>query len=154
VVPPSAHEPDGRVVIRHTWQEPQEPGSPRVLRLTVTPVVPVTEAALVAKLPEAASLAILSARIPGDGARAPLAGAWPAAGLRLGDLDAGETIELELEVRTLAGRGGMLAIALDGLSGAHPVHEGIGVAVGVPAQPPELRNGAAEFPAEPQDRTP
>lgn len=142
-----AHEPDGRVAIRYDWPEAKagENGPPK-LRLTLTAVVDLTELRLTAKIPKNVALRLSATD------RTPLP--WPEEGLEIGDLNAGKSIVLELDVEKPQKGGGILGFALRGSSHEVPVLEGIGVPVGTPGIEPTLRNGALEFPAAQGDPAP
>jgi hypothetical protein len=146
-IPTSAHEPDGRVVIRYDWPEAKagESGAPK-LRLTLTAVVNVTELRLVAKVPLGIGLSLRAA----GSAAVP----WPDEGLSIGDLPAGRSIVVELDVGKPASGGGIVGFALHGVADGHTVLDGVGIPVGVPGVQPTLRNGALEFPAAQADPSP
>lgn len=136
-----AHEPDGRVAFRYTWPEKTEatPDAP-VLKLTITAVSPLKDAHLVATPPSGIGLTV---RAPG---RAALP--WPRAGMDLGDLAAGQTVVVDLDLIKPAQGGGVMGFALEATSDGRKVREGVGVPVGAPGVEPTQRDGVIEFPAE------
>ena len=83
-------EPDGRVIIRYEWPKKTdaEPDAP-VLRLTLTAVVPLTDAHVAVALPSGIDLTL---RAPG---RAPAL--WPREGLGFAELAAGQTVVVDLQ---------------------------------------------------------
>lgn len=142
-----SHEPDGRVAFRFDWPEKSDAsqGAP-LLRLTLTAAVPLSEAQLVVTLPEGVELSVRAA------GRAPMR--WPLEGLKIGELAAGQTVVVELDVAKQARGGGVVGFALEATSGGVAVREGVGVPVGNPGTEPTLRNGAVEFPAAREVPTP
>src|SRR5262245_40910855 len=142
-----AHEPDGHVVIRYDWVEPPAgETAPPKLRIVLTAVVDVRGLKLDARLPAGVGIAVRGAQ------RMPLP--WPADGLQVGDLDAGRSVVLDLDVEKPASGGGIVGFALTGQAGGMALHEGVGVSVGAPPVEPTLRNGALEFPAASGDPNP
>ena len=143
----SASEPDGRVAFRYDWPDKDANGetAPR-LRLTVTAFVDLVEARLDAALPKDIGLNVRAA------GRAPAR--WPEKGLAVGDLSAGQTIVIDLDVTKPAGGGGIVGFTLQATSGGRTVREGVGVSVGEPGTAPTLRNGAVEFPAAREEPAP
>lgn len=137
----SAHEPDGRIAIRYDWPEAKagETGPPK-LRLTLTAVVDLAGLQLTAKVPAGIRLSLNAA------GRTPFP--WPDEGLAIGDLSAGRTIVVEMDVEKPAKGGGIVGFEIRGEAGHTPLVEGVGVVVGTPGIEPTLRNGALEFPAE------
>ena len=79
---------------------------------------------------------------------------WPDEGLAVGNLVAGQTIVVDLDVPRPPRSAGVVAFVLQGFANGRAVHEGVGVPVGVPERAPTLRNGAAEFPAAREDPAP
>jgi hypothetical protein len=142
-----AKEPDGRVAFRYDWLDKLDgdTASPK-LRLTITAFVDLKEAELRATLPAGIGLTLKAA------GRAPAP--WPEDGIALGDVAAGQTIVVELDIAKPAQGGGIVSFAIQGTSDGRPVREGVGVPVGVAGTAPTLRNGAAEFPAARPDSAP
>lgn len=142
-----AVEPDGRVVFRYDWPDTMDGDSaaPR-LRLSMTALVDLSQMRLSVTVPTGIDLDMRAA------GRAPAP--WPEEGLTIGELAAGETIVLELDVQKPSRGGGILGFVLRAKADGHLVHEGVGVPVGVPGKEPTLRNGAVEFPAEREDPAP
>jgi hypothetical protein len=135
----AAVEPDGRVAFRYDWPDRKngDAASPR-LAVSMTAVTPLKDARLVARIPAGISVALRHGASPA---------AWPSEGLELGDLPAGKTIVVELDVPRPAKGGGILGLYLEANADGRPVSEGVGVPVGLPGTAPTIRNGAAEFPA-------
>jgi hypothetical protein len=148
-----AHEPDGRFAFRYAWIAPEVDGAPRTLHLTVTANVSMSDVEIDAIVPKATKVKIRSLVVPGRATSA-LEGPWPSAGLPLGTMAAGTTIAFDLDVIEPSSGGGFLSIGCHGRIGDRPVAEGVGIAVGTPGTAPRLRDGVAEFPAEPSDRSP
>ena len=146
-VPINAHEPDGRVAIRYDWPEAKagESGAPK-LRLTLTAIVNVTELRVSATIPSGIGLLLRAAGAP------PVP--WPEEGLSIGDLPAGKSIVVELDVEKPASGGGIVGFVVHGVADGRAVLDGAGVPVGVPGTQPTLRNGALEFPAARADPAP
>ncbi len=134
-----AHEPDGHVAIRYAWvdQPGRATGKP-VLHLTMTAVVPLKNARVVMTLPAGIDVALLSG---GNAA------AWPGTGMEIGDVAAGQTIAIDLDVVPPAKGGGFVGFALEGEAGGRKIHEGIGVPVGTPGAEPSVHDGLVEYPA-------
>ena len=151
---PLAHEPDGRFAFRYVWGDPPAGGGPRALHVTVTATVGMSDVELSAIVPKAASVSIRSLVVPGRASSPAIGGPWPASGIPLGDLAAGTTVAFDLDVAEPSTGGGFLSIDCDGRAGDMPVVEGVGIAVGTPGIAPHIRDGVAEFPAEPSDRAP
>jgi hypothetical protein len=149
-----AHEPDGRFVLRYAWKSDRVPGSTRPLSVTLTSVVAVKDVRISAGIPPAALVNIRSLRVAGAQPLAPTEGRWPDAGVALGDLPAGATVVFDLDVVEPSAGGGILAIGVDGRLGDRVVHEGEGISLGRPGLAPTIRDGVAEFPAEPGGRAP
>lgn len=149
-----AHEPDGRFAFRYAWGAPPADGGPRVLHLTITATVPISDVEVTATVPKAASLTIRALVTPVRPSSPSVEGPWPASGVPLGDLAAGTTVAFDLEVAEPGTGGGFLSIGCQGRLGDRPVVEGVGIAVGRPGIAPHIRDGVAEFPAEPSDRAP
>jgi hypothetical protein len=135
-----AIEPDGRVAFRYDWPDKTEgnPDAPR-LRLSMTAIVNLAETHLSATLPTGIELTVRAA------GRAPAP--WPEEGLAMGDLAAGQTIVIDLDIAPPPRGGGIVGFVLQATADGRAVREGVGVPVGVPGTAPTLRNGAAEFPA-------
>jgi hypothetical protein len=129
-----ASEPDGRIAFRYAWiNVPDTPkGEVRRLRLSVTPLVPITDARLDASAPSGASTFLKT---------------WAAGGIALDGLAVGAPTVVELDVVEPKEGGEILTFSVRGLSDGIPVQESVGVPVGTPGVAPVLRNGAAEFPA-------
>ena len=142
-----AVEPDGRVAFRYNWPDKTEgnPDAPR-LRLSMTAFVNLAESHLSAILPAGIELTVSAA------GRAPAP--WPEEGLAIGELAAGQTIVIELDVAKPARGGGIVGFVLRATSDGREVREGVGVPVGEPGTTPTLRNGAVEFPASREDPAP
>jgi hypothetical protein len=135
-----ASEPDGRVAFRYDWLDSADGGAAAAkLRLSVTAVVDLSETNLRATLPAGFGLTVLAA------GRAPAP--WHEEGLAIGDLAAGQTFAVELDVAKPPQGGGIVGFVLQATSDGRAVREGVGVPVGVPGTAPTLRNGAVEFPA-------
>jgi hypothetical protein len=149
-----AREPDGRLALRYAWSGPPESGASRTLRVTITSIVAVTDVRITAGIPPAASVSIRGLRVSGVQPLAVAEGRWPDTGIALGDLAAGATVVLDLEVAEPVEGGGILAIGVDGRLGGRTVHEGEGIPVGHPGLVPTVRDGVAEFPAEQDGRAP
>ena len=145
-----AHEPDGRVVFRTVWLPTSDGASTKVLRLIVTPVVPLDDAELAVELPKSASLAIHATVVAGT----PIAGAWPSTGLLIGPIAAGKPLIFDLDVTEPSSGGGTLVFRLAGRTGGIPVREGYGVTLGHPGPPGVLRGNVLEYPAEPGGQAP
>jgi hypothetical protein len=139
-----AIEPDGRVAFRFLWPDGKDGEAPR-LRLSMTAVTKLADAHLVARIPSGVGLSVR------DGAAG---GIWPAEGLAIGDLAAGQSIVVEFDVAKPPRGGGIVSFILEATSEGRSVSEGVGVTVGVPGTEPTLRNGAAEFPASSPDPAP
>ena len=139
-----AIEPDGRVAFRFSWPDGKDGDAPR-LRLSMTAVTKLADIRLVARIPSGVGLSVR------DGAAG---GIWPAEGLAIGDLAAGQSIVVEFDVSKPSQGGGILGFVLQATSDGRAVSEGVGVSVGVPGTEPTLRNGAAEFPASSPDPAP
>jgi hypothetical protein len=144
----SATEPDGRVAFRYVWPDKADgaPETPPRLRLSVTAFVNLAESRLRATLPVGIQLTV---RAEGRAATP-----WPEDGLAIGELAAGETIVVDLDVAKAPRGAGVVAFVLQGLADGKVVHEGVGVPVGGPGLGPTLRSGAAEFPAAREDPAP
>ena len=129
-----ASEPDGVVSFRYEWLDKPDTlkGEPRRLRLSVTSRVPITDARLEAVAPSGAATFLKS---------------WTAAGLVLDGLAVGSPTVIELEVVEPREGGEILTFVVQGLDKGFPVRESVGIPVGTPGVAPQLRNGAAEFPA-------
>ena len=142
-----ASEPDGRVAFRYDWLDNKEgiPEAPR-LRLSMTAFVNLVETHLAATLPAGIGLTVQAA------GRAPMP--WPEEGLAIGDVAAGQTIVVELDIAKPPQGGGIVGFLLQATSDGSAVREGVGVPVGVPGTAPTQRNGAAEFPATNGDSAP
>jgi len=140
-------EPDGRVAFRYLWPDKPDgdPETPR-LRLSITAFVDLAETRLSVTLPTGIMLIIRAA------GRAPTP--WPEEGLEIGDLVAGQTIIVDLDVARPPPRAGIVAFVLRGLADGTAVREGVGVPVGAPGTAPTLRDGIAEFPAAREDPAP
>lgn len=140
-------EPDGRVIFRYDWPKKTdaEPNAP-VLRLTMTAVVPLTDAHVAVRLPSGIELTVRAA------GRAPAA--WPREGLGFGTLAAGQTVVLDLDLVKPSKGGGIIGFALDATAGGRAVHEGVGVPVGTPGTEPVVRDGIVEFPAAREEPAP
>jgi hypothetical protein len=133
-----AIEPDGRVALRYAWPDRKaDAASPR-LQVSVTAVTPLKDARLVARVPSGLSIALR------DGVATE---SWPAEGLVIGDLAAGKTVVLELDVPKPARGGGIVGFYLEATADGKEIREGVGVPVGTPGTQPTIRNDAAEFPA-------
>jgi hypothetical protein len=149
-----AHEPDGRFTIDSQWLADAVPGSPRPLRVSITAVVPLKGVTLTGRIPSVTSVSVRALRWAG----APDAlGPWPDAGIDLGSVNAGQRFVFDLEVVEPIQGGGLLVIGVDAADprgGDKPVHEGVGITVGLPGIAPVLRHGALEFPAERGDPAP
>ena len=139
-----AIEPDGRVAFRFLWPDGKDGEAPR-LRLSMTAVTKLADAHLVARIPSGVGLSVR------DGAAG---GIWPAEGLAIGDLAAGQSIVVEFDVAKPPRGGGIVSFILEATSEGRSVSEGVGVTDGVPGTEPTLRNGAAEFPASSPDPAP
>jgi hypothetical protein len=139
----NATEPDGRVAFRYTWPDGKDGEAPR-LRLSMTAVVALTGARLVAKLPPGVGVSLHDAA----------GGGWPDAGLDLGTFAAGRTVVVEFDIAKPERGGGIVSFVLAATSDGRAVTEGVGVPVGLPGTEPTLRNGAVEFPASKPDATP
>ena len=147
-VPAIAAEPDGRVVFRYEWIDDKDaPAETARLRLSVTSVVPLEDAQLRATLPNGVALAV---RLNGLAAAAP----WPAAGVEIGALAAGETIVLDVDVQTPVRGGGLVRFAMSAVSRGVAVNEGVGLFVGQPRVKPVERDGVLEYPADTEAGTP
>jgi len=129
-----ASEPDGVVSFRYEWLDKPDAlkGEPRRLRLSVTSRVPITDARLDAVAPSGAAAFLKS---------------WSPAGLALDGLAVGTPRIVELEVVEPREGGEILTFFVQGLDKGLPVRESVGIPVGTPGVAPQLRNGAAEFPA-------
>jgi hypothetical protein len=132
----SAHasEPEGRIAFRYQWVgDPDAPkGETRHLRLSITPLVPLTDARIDAESPSGANAFPRS---------------WSAAGIALDGLAVGAATVIDLEVVEPKSGGEILTFSIRALDNGLPVRESVGIAVGTPGVPPTLRNGAAEYPA-------
>lgn len=149
-----AHEPDGRLALRYEWDSAAAADGSRPLRISITAIVALRDVRVSAKVPDRTSVAIRAFRIAGRASSNAPDTRWPDAGLAVGELAPGQTVLFDLDVAEPAQGGGILEIGLDGADGERAIHEGIGIAVGLPGTAPTLRNGALEFPAEPGDRAP
>ena len=129
-----ASEPDGRVAFRYQWVvDPDAPkGETRHLRLSITPLVPITDARIDAQAPSGATTFLRS---------------WSATGIALDGLAVGAATVIDLDVVEPKTGGEILTFSVRGLDSGLPVRESVGIAVGTPGVPPTLRNGAAEYPA-------
>ena len=126
-------EPDGRVAFRYEWAgDKAEAGQPRKLRISVTALVPLDDARIVATVPSGTDK-VLSA--------------WPLEGLAMGAFAAGASTVIELDVLEPPKGGEILSISLQALENGVPVREVVGIPVGTPGVAPSLRHGAVEFPA-------
>jgi hypothetical protein len=135
-----ASEPDGRVAFRYDWPDKKESGQDATwLRVSVTALVDLAETHLIATLPTGIALSVRAA------GRAP--SPWSEKGLVIGELSAGKTIVVDLDVAKPPLGGGIVEFVLQATSDGRAVREGVGVPVGEPGTAPTLRNGAAEFPA-------
>lgn len=138
-----ASEPDGRVSIRYEWiaaaAADDDAAAKPTLRLSLTTYVDLSNARLRATLPPGIGLTVQAA----GSARTP----WNDEGIELGDLAAGRTIVVDLDVAAPARGGGVVGFVLQAASDGRVVNEGVGVPVGQPGIEPTLRNGALEFPA-------
>jgi len=134
-----AVEPDGRVAIRTAWPDRKhgDAASPR-LQVSLTATTSLKDARLVARIPSGIGLALRNGAV---------AGRWPAEGLVIGDLAAGQTIVVDLDVAPPARGGGILGLYLQAKADGREISEGVGVVVGKPGKAPTIRNGAVEFPA-------
>jgi hypothetical protein len=141
-----AVEPDGRVVIRYAWPDRTENDAeaPR-LRLSMTAVTELSSVRLVARIPSGVGLTVRG----GAGS-----GLWPADGLSIGSLAAGQTVVMEFDVAKPPRGGGILGFVVEAAAKGRAFSEGVGVPVGVPGTAPTLRNGAVEFPASRPDPAP
>lgn len=145
--PAPAVEPDGRVAFRYEWIDATEHNQGATkLRVSVTAFVDLVEAQLDATLPAGIDLSVrASGHAPSR---------WPARGMPIGELKAGQTIVVDLDVaKPLQGRG-IVEFVVQAMSGGLPVREGVGVPVGKPGTAPIERNGAAEFPAAREEPAP
>jgi hypothetical protein len=122
-----ASEPEGRIAFRYQWLK-----DPERLRLSITTLVPITDARLEAKSPSGAATFLKS---------------WSPAGLALDGLAVGVPTILELEVVPPKEGGEIISFSVRGIADGETVQESVGVPVGTPGVAPVLRNGAAEFPA-------
>lgn len=141
-----AHEPDGRTALRYEWVKPARGGPSTTLRVLVSAIVPLREARVLAVVPEGVELrlrAIVRAGAPKRSEPSP----WPVEGAAIGDLRAGDSVVLELDVDAPVAHGGVLSLSVEAISDGRSVREGIGVVVGTPGTEPAMRHGAAEFPA-------
>jgi hypothetical protein len=129
-----ASEPDGRIAFRYAWVSVADAPKDEVrrLRLSITPLVPITDARLDASAPSGAPTFLKT---------------WAAGGIALDGLAVGAPTVLELEVIEPKVGGEILTFSVRGLSDGVPVRESVGVPVGTPGVTPQIRNGAAEFPA-------
>jgi hypothetical protein len=129
-----ASEPDGRIAFRYAWVTAADAPKDEVrrLRLSVTPLVPITDARLEATAPSGASTFLKT---------------WAAGGVALDGLAVGAPTVIELDVVEPKTGGEILSFSVRGLSDGVPVQESVGIPVGTPGVAPVLRNGAAEFPA-------
>jgi len=145
--PAVATEPDGRVAFRYDWPDKKEgePDAPK-LRLSMTAFVDLAAARLSATLPTGIGLSVQGA------GRAPAP--WPEEGLAIGDLAAGRTVVIDLDIENPPQGGGIIGFLLLATTDGREVREGLGVPVGVPGTTATLRNGAVEFPAAREDKTP
>jgi len=142
-----ANEPDGRVAFRYDWPDKKEIGQDATrLSVSVTALVDLADTHLNAIVPTGIDLSVRA------GGRAPAL--WPDEGLAIGELLAGKTIVVDLDVAKPPGGGGIVEFVLQATSDGRPVHEGVGVPVGEPGTSPTLRNGAAEFPAAREEPAP
>lgn len=143
----AASEPAGTVIVRYHWPDKtdRDPDAPR-LRLSMTAAVNLTAARLTATPPTGIQLIVRAA------GRAPAS--WPEEGLAIGDVAAGQTVLVELDVARPPRGGGIVGFLLQANADGREVREGVGVPVGVPGAAPTIRNGAVEFPAAPEDKTP
>ena len=140
-------EPDGRVIFRYDWPDKADanPDAP-VLRLTMTAVVPLKDTRIAVTVPTGIELTVRAA------GRAP--SPWPREGLAVGQLAAGQTVVVNLDLAKPAKGGGLITFALDAIADGRAVHEGVGVPVGVPGTEPIVRDGVVEFPAAREDPAP
>ena len=135
-----ASEPDGRVAFRYDWTaKTEDAAAAPKLRLSITSFVNLSETHLRATLPAGIGLTVQAAGM------APAS--WREEGLMLGDLAAGQTIVIDLDVAKPPEGGGIVGFELQAISEGRAVREGVGVPVGLPGSAPALRNGALEFPA-------
>jgi hypothetical protein len=142
-----ASEPDGRVAFRYAWPDGRDGvSSAHRLELSITAVVTLTDTQLNATVPPGIALSLHATRFG--------AGSWPVEGLAIGDIAAGETIVIDLDVAKPAQGGGIVGFSLQASSEGLDVREGVGIPVGTPGTEPTIRNGAAEFPASRVDRAP
>ena len=129
-----ASEPEGVVSFRYEWLD--NPDTPKAegrrLRLSVTPRVSLSDARITAESPSGPDKFLL---------------AWSPAGLTLDGLAVGTPRVIELDVVEPRDGGEILTFVVQGLDKGMPVRESVGVPVGTPGVTPQLRNGAAEFPA-------
>jgi len=124
-------EPEGRLILRPTLV-PQGAGA-ALLRLDVTSAANVTAVTLTLEIP--AGLEVRPRRFTGltHG---------------LGSLARGESGSEEFTVALPTGPGRVLAIRLEGFDAAgRPFTQRVGIPIGVPGASPQVRGGAAEFPA-------
>lgn len=135
-----ASEPDGRIAFRYEWLDKvdADAATPK-LRVTLTAVVGLTETQLKATLPAGIDLTVNAL------GRAPAP--WPEDGMAIGDLAAGQTIVVDLDVAKPEVGGGIVEFTLEAIIDGRVVRERVGVPVGLPGVAPTLRNGALEFPA-------
>lgn len=143
----TAGEPDGRIVFRYSWIDDKDAaqGAPK-LRLSITPVVSLTDSNLRATLPNGIVLGVRTS--------AAAAAPWPDEGFSLGTLSAGQSLVFDLDVTKPSSGGGIVEFFVQATVNGQVVREGVGVPVGTIGVEPKERDGVVEYPAARPDGPP